>query len=335
MKEAHQQSSIFTLQFDVQDTGMGIAPNEMEKIFDPFVQKRSDKTSSEGTGLGLAISRKLVRMMDGDIAVKSEVGKGSVFSFEILVDPGTKVKIETEKHARRVTGLVPGQSAYGILVVEDNPENRTLLCKLLLSVGFEVYEAVNGQEAIDQYKRLQPDLIWMDMAMPVIDGYEATKRIRELEIQNAEDRTSNIQLQVSSHIPIIALTAHAFEEEKEVILAAGCDDLVRKPFQEAEIFETMPRYLGIRYVYEEEKEHGARGKGLTPEALAQLPDDLRKELKQAIIDLKNLIKKILKYLNLWNEESSRDPPVPPEIPNEIAYVPIDDGWSHPSSDFIG
>ena len=167
----------------MQDTGVGIAPDEIERIFDPFVQQRSSRTPSEGTGLGLAISRKFVQMMGGDITVRSDVGKGSTFKFDILVDLADRAEIETEKPVRRVIGLEPGQPAYRTLVVEDNPGNRALIVKLLRFAGFEVHEAVNGQEAIEQYEKRQPDLIWMDMRMPVMDGYEATRRIREREKQ--------------------------------------------------------------------------------------------------------------------------------------------------------
>jgi len=263
-EEINHQSSIFNLQFEIEDTGMGIALDDLDTIFDPFVQIRSDRQGSEGTGMGLAISRKFVQMMGGDIAVKSDVGKGSVFSFDIRVELSDIAEIETEPRAARVIGLEPDQPAYGILVVEDNLENRALLCNLLRSVGFEVHEAVNGQAAIEQYEKRQPDLIWMDIRMPVMDGYEATRRIREREASDFRLRPpalrglrpgGNADLGLKdekkeSKIPIVALTAHAFEEEKEVILAAGCDDFVRKPFREAEIFEVMARHLGVRYVFE-------------------------------------------------------------------------------------
>ena len=211
---------------------------------------------------------------------KKRGGAGSLFSFDILVDLADSAEIKTEKPARRVIGLAPGQPDYNILVVEDNLENRTLMCGLLRPMGFEVHEAVNGQQAVEYYERQQPDLIWMDIRMPVMDGNEAARAIRNFETKTRKPK-----------IPIIALTAHAFEEEKEVILAAGCDDLVRKPFKEGEIFEVMERHLGVRYVYEEGEERQAKGDGepledvLTTEALAELPDDLLAELKQAVIDL--------------------------------------------------
>jgi signal transduction histidine kinase/CheY-like chemotaxis protein len=295
-EEINYQSSIINLQFEVEDTGPGIVADEIGRIFDPFVQKRNDPSPSQGTGLGLAISRKFVQMMDGDISVQSELGKGTVFSFNIQVELPDMAQIETEPNASRVIGLEPNQPAYGILVVEDNLANRALLRKLLRSVGFEVHEAVNGKEAVEQYEKRQPDLIWMDMRMPVMDGYEATRRIREMERSLVKDEINDKwqmtnDKSVAPHVPIIALTAHAFDEEKEAILAAGCDDFVRKPFREAKIFEVMARHMGVRYIYEDSVEHEANSKEqlyediLTPEALAELPDDLLAELKQAAIEL--------------------------------------------------
>ncbi len=272
-KEQTIDSKQLTLHFEIHDTGPGISPEGIEQIFDPFAQERSSKMPSEGTGLGLAISREFVQMMGGDINVKSDMGKGSVFSFNIQVESGDKVEIEVEEHTHQVIGLEPNQPDYYILVVEDNLENRTLMCSLLRSVGFEVQEAVNGQEAIEQYEKRQPDFIWMDIRMPVMDGYEATQAIRNFENTKLKAKT-----------PIVALTAHAFEKEREVILAAGCDDFVRKPFQEVQIFNTMAKHIGARYIYEEGEKEFIK-ETLTSEDLAQLPDDLLKELKRAILNL--------------------------------------------------
>ncbi len=284
---ADRPSSTIRLEFRIEDTGPGIAADEIAGIFDPFVQKRNDQTPSEGTGLGLAISRKFVQMMGGDIHVKSDVGKGSVFKFDIRVTPSDKTKIDTQADTPRVIGLSPGQPAYKILVVEDHSANRALLSSLLKSAGFEVYEAVNGQEAVYQYGKIRPELIWMDIRMPVMDGFEATRQIRQAEGTLPRDQGADVR----PSTPIIALTAHAFKEEKETILAAGCDDFVRKPFKETEIFDVIKQHLDVRYVYEENKAHPEkdedrpRGNALTPEVPAQLPDDLREKLRQAIIDL--------------------------------------------------
>jgi len=271
------ESEIRNLKFEIEDTGPGIVPEEVETIFETFGRTQYSQTSKEGTGLGLAISRKFVQLMGGDIHVESEVGKGSVFSFEIRVEPVEMTEIQATQPVRQVIGLEPNQPEYRILVVEDTPESRMFLTQLLQSVGFTLREATNGQEALDLYHEWQPHLIWMDMRMPVIDGYEATKRIRneELRMKNSDEKTV-----------IIALTSSAFEEDKAEILALGCDEFIRKPVKESEIFETISKHLGVRYVYEKEEKSKVQSPKskvedvLTPEALAALPSDLLANLEQ-------------------------------------------------------
>ena len=224
------------LRFEVKDTGRGIADEEIDKIFDPFVQTSSGVQARGGTGLGLAISRQFVRLMQGDIYVSSVLEQGSSFSFDIQVTlpetPEEKCSVK-----KRVLKIAPSQSNYRILVVDDRLENRNLLTKLLDTVGFDTRAAANGKEAIALWQTWQPDLIWMDMRMAVMDGYEATRQIK------AKSQNQTV---------VIALTASAFEEQQKEIFAAGCDDLVRKPFQEEVIFEKMSKYLGVKYIYEED-----------------------------------------------------------------------------------
>ena len=233
----HSSHQPVILYFEVEDTGFGIAPEEMDSLFEPFVQTQTGRQALEGTGLGLPISRQFVQLMGGDIKVSSRLGKGSIFQFEIEVDLAQEPKIVTPQASPRVIGLESGQPQYRILVVDDRLESRVLLVKLLASVGFEVQEAVNGQEAIELWSSWEPHLIWMDMRMPVMDGYEATKRIK-----------ADLKGQATA---IVALTASAFEEERSVVLSAGCDDFVRKPFRESVIFEKMAQHLGVRYIYAE------------------------------------------------------------------------------------
>lgn len=232
--EDNKQRSLY---FEIEDTGPGIAPSEMGNLFAAFSQTETGRKSLEGTGLGLPISRKFVQLMGGDITVSSILGEGSIFQFNIEVTLTEAVEMETPQVIRRVRGLAPGQSDYRILVVDDRKESRLLLMKLLTSVGFSVREGVNGEEAINIWLNWEPHLIWMDMRMPVMDGYEATKYIK-----------THLKGQATA---IIALTASAFEEDKSVVLSAGCDDFVRKPFREEVIFEKMAQYLGVRYLYEE------------------------------------------------------------------------------------
>ncbi|MDY6896764.1 MAG: response regulator [Cyanobacteriota bacterium] len=225
------------MNFEVKDTGKGIAKEEIDKIFDPFVQTASGVQARTGSGLGLAISRQFVRLMGGDIYPTSVLGEGSSFNFDIRVTlPQTLKEICSPK--KQVLKIAPSQPNCRILVVDDRLENRDLLKKLLDTVGFDTKTAENGKEAIAIWEKWQPHLIWMDMRMAVMDGYEATRKIKA-KSQN-------------QHTVVIALTASAFEEQESDIFAAGCDDLVRKPFQEEVIFEKINQYLGVQYIYEEE-----------------------------------------------------------------------------------
>lgn len=227
-----------TLLFEIEDTGPGIAPSEIDSLFDAFVQTETGRKSLEGTGLGLPISKQFIQLMGGNITVNSQLGKGTIFKFDIDINIAQAIEIQLTKEPSQVIGLAPGQPDYRILVVDDRLESRLLLVKLLTSVGFTVREAINGKEAIQVWSTWEPHLIWMDMRMPVIDGYEATKQIK-----------AHLKGQATA---IIALTASAFEEDRAIVLSAGCDDFVRKPFREAVIFEKMAQYLGVRYVYAEQ-----------------------------------------------------------------------------------
>jgi CheY-like chemotaxis protein len=232
------------LRFEVADTGAGIAEEDLDGLFEAFTQTASGRASQEGTGLGLPISRRFVELMGGEMTVQSEVDKGSVFKFTVRAHPAGAEDVVATGVTRRVIRVAPGQPEFRILVVEDRVENRRLLTRLLLSVGFEVRDAANGAQALERWEQWNPDFIWMDMRMPVMDGYEATRRIKE----SKKGQTT----------AVVALTASAFEEEQASILEAGCDDLVRKPFREAEVFEAMTRHLGVEYEYEGAEEEGVQ-----------------------------------------------------------------------------
>ncbi|MCT7950368.1 GAF domain-containing protein [Ancylothrix sp. C2] len=225
-----------SLLFEIEDTGPGIYPQEISKLFEPFGQTVSGLKSQQGTGLGLPISRKFVQLMGGDIRVVSTLGKGSIFAFEISVKVADSGAIVMTNMQPMVMGLAPNQPPYRILAVDDRLESRLVLVKLLSSVGFEVREAANGKEAIAVWENWQPHLIFMDMQMPVMNGYEATQYIK-----------ADIRGKTTA---IVALTASAFEEERTEILAAGCDDFLRKPFQQNILFSKIEELLGVRYLYE-------------------------------------------------------------------------------------
>jgi len=262
------------LHFEVEDTGPGISPEDLNRIFRPFVQTSSGQQSREGTGLGLSISRSFVRLMGGDIAVHSCVGEGSVFEFDVGIGTTEATLVVSAKPERSVLGLLPGQPVFRLLVAEDRETNRRLLLKVLEPFGFEVREAVNGREALQVWEQWNPHLIWMDMRMPVMDGHEVTRRIKA---------TSKGKSTV-----IVALTASAFEEDRERMLAEGCDDVVRKPFRRAEILDMLAKHLGIRFLYadvaaayteraEEQRELPGLG------ALPSLSEGWVTQLKQATV----------------------------------------------------
>ncbi|MGD2181291.1 response regulator [Lusitaniella coriacea] len=225
--------------FEVEDTGMGIVSEEKEGIFEAFGQSEISVKSQTGTGLGLPISRKFVQLMGGELDFRSTLNGGSLFYFNLPVLSTQPEKVKPPNSKERVIGLAPNQPLPRILIVEDEPINRKLLVKLLTEVGLEVKEAENGQEAIAISQSWQPHFIWMDIRMPVMNGYQATQAIKA---DPQEPRPI-----------IVALTAHSFEEERSEILEAGCDDFVRKPFQAAEIFMVMAKHLNLRYVYREQQ----------------------------------------------------------------------------------
>ena len=283
----------YTLFFEVEDTGKGIASKEMGNLFQPFVQTTSGIEAREGTGLGLTISRQFVRLMGGDIYLISTVGKGSTFRFDIQVTLAEAKAVAPTLTHGRVLQLAPDQPTYRILVVDDRPEGRDLIAQLLGTVGFETRTATNGQEAVQQWQQWHPHLIWMDMRMPVMDGYEATRQIREKEARGRGISTHSLNPPLHQPTVIIALTASAFEEERASILAAGCDDFVRKPFREQVIFVKMAEYLGVQYAYEQNtnsqglQKQTSRGdrKNLTSDDLAVMPADWVTQLNQAALEV--------------------------------------------------
>lgn len=252
------------LRFEVEDTGHGIPAEHSEHIFLPFVQLGERSAAEAGTGLGLAISKQFVEFIGGQIGVVSEPGRGAVFHFEIPAGIVPVEAIPAELHSVSVTGLAEGQPLYRILIVEDHPDGRLLLHRLLEPVGFELREAVNGQEAVEIFTQWGPHLIFMDIRMPVMDGLEAIRRIKATGIATR----------------IVALTAHALEDEKREILAAGCDDFIRKPYRETEVFETLAKQLGIRFKYVGEHDRSTvEEKEVNEIQLRKLPQDLIAELR--------------------------------------------------------
>jgi two-component system sensor histidine kinase/response regulator len=238
------------LTFEVEDTGPGIAPYELDQLFEAFGQTEAGLNIAGGTGLGLPISQKFVQLMGGEITVESQLGRGSVFCFEIEVETERTTRLE-KSGQRQAIALAAGQPTYRILIAEDSSTNRFLLIRLLSNFGFMVEAVENGQEALMAWQQWQPDLILMDMQMPLMDGYEATRQIKR---SPCGEKTV-----------VVALTASAFEEQRQDILAAGCDNLIRKPFRKEELLATIGQHLGVQYLYEDLLTAPSRNNGSIPE----------------------------------------------------------------------
>ncbi|MEQ9001198.1 MAG: ATP-binding protein [Coleofasciculus sp. B1-GNL1-01] len=163
-----------TLLFSIRDTGFGIAPEELDRLFDPFRQTQTGKNTPSGTGLGLAISRRFVQLMGGEMTVQSVVNQGTTFTFSLPIQVVPSCDDSPPVSPKRVIGIIDNQPPPRILIADDSPSNRQLLMQLLTPIGFEIQVAENGQQAVAAWERWQPHLIWMDMRMPVMDGYEAT-----------------------------------------------------------------------------------------------------------------------------------------------------------------
>ncbi|MGL6283023.1 MAG: response regulator, partial [Microcoleaceae cyanobacterium] len=235
--QAHHNALPNNIFFTVIDTGPGIAESELDMLFAPFGQTKLGTIFTEGAGLGLPISQQFVRLMGGDITVYSKLGEGSIFNFHIRAKICDFHDLPSSVLPNPVLGIEPDQPSYKILIVEDILENSQLLVNILQPLGFQIMTAENGEEAIARWETWQPDLILMDIIMPVMDGYTATKIIKQ---KGGKQPT-----------PIIALTAIAFEEHKETIINAGCDDFLIKPFQESVLLEKLSNFLGVAYLYGE------------------------------------------------------------------------------------
>ncbi len=213
-------NKLVNLCFEVKDTGVGIAEEELDKLFEPFTQTTSGKNIQEGTGLGLTIVSHYIELLDGTVEVQSIEKQGTTFTINLPVSISTEF-CEANTYSRSspqvtIIGLAANQPSYKILIIEDKDENSRLLCDILEPIGFTVQIAENGQKGIIQAQSWQPNLILMDMQMPVMDGYEATKHIKA----HAKGKTPII----------IAITAQVFEKDRQNILATGCDDFIPKPF---------------------------------------------------------------------------------------------------------
>lgn len=231
VRETEEENGFSNLYFQVRDDGIGIAPEKQQLIFRQFEQAdNSDNARKQGTGLGLAISRRIVRMMDSDIKLESEPGKGSSFSFCVKLQPVSGEKTTVTSQPEEIS--FPGKR---ILVVEDNELNMEIICTILENYGIETEQAVNGEEAVRRMEESVPgyyDMIFMDIMMPEMDGLEATRTIRNLDREDCKK------------IPIYAMSANAFDEDVKRSLASGMNGHLSKPVNLQVLEKTLQKVLG-------------------------------------------------------------------------------------------
>jgi len=299
LQAKEQQDECITLVIEVEDTGRGIAPEDIEQIFLAFVQVGDQQDIQKGTGLGLAITQQYIELMGGTISVTSKVKQGSCFKVILPVEKTKLQEIESlPMHlVHNVLHLKADQPKYKVLIIEDHPENRLLLKRLLEFVGYQVKEANNGEEGVRLFQEWSPDFIWMDRRMPVMDGIAATRMIRALP--------------EGKKVKIVAVTASVFDQERQILLDAGVNDIVTKPYQDTDIFECMARYLGAEYDYTDKPIANRRVAKVESKHLIEIqtsetriiPEDLREELMAAVVslDVEQSLEVILKIERLDKE----------------------------------
>ncbi|ATX82876.1 Signal transduction histidine kinase [Mariprofundus ferrinatatus] len=282
--EAPDAKGYFRLNGSVSDTGIGIKAEDIDKVFAPFEQivgKGEEKIDQKGTGLGLALCKQFIEMMDGHVEVQSEFGLGSTFSFTITVKEASAAEIPEQVHEARgvPVGLAEGVKAVKVLIAEDDTASGIILENVLRKAGLQTLAVQNGEQAVAQFRAWKPDLICMDRRMPVMDGLEAVRHIR--------------QEPGGKDVVIIAVTAVAFSEERQQMLDAGCDDLVKKPYTFEEIFQVIERNLKIEFVYPEPGEGESQGetgvkaldKSKVSDALKALPAQLLDQVHRSALEL--------------------------------------------------
>nr|WP_322665062.1 ATP-binding protein [Dendronalium sp. ChiSLP03b] len=250
------------IEFQIEDTGVGIAPDQVEKIFQAFEQVGDRHRQSEGTGLGLAISQKIVQLMGGQIQVNSQLGVGSNFSFEVEVASASDwVRQNSKNSGQQIIGY-EGQPRH-ILIVDDRWENRSVLANLLEPLGFKITEAENGQEALAKARQQQPDLIITDLAMPIMDGFAMLKQLR-----SSEDL---------KHLQAIVSSASVAEIDRQMSIDAGGDDFLPKPVHTDELFSLLEKFLQLTWRYE------------PTEAIVEQSEDLNELILPPVEDLQQLL----------------------------------------------
>ena len=222
--------------FEVVDTGPGIDRADIGRLFQPFAQTRVGVEARGGTGLGLALSREFARLLGGDVTVESSVGEGSLFQFKIPLEVSSaSSRPRSAAWARRVERLGGDGPPPRVLIADDHDESRTWMATLLEEIGFEVRQVPDGAQALDAFDAWAPQVVLMDLHMPVLDGFAATRAIRARR--------------AGPHPVIIAVTAAVFDEVRDAILEAGADGWLRKPCREGELLEEIGRLASVHYRY--------------------------------------------------------------------------------------
>lgn len=245
LKIGQQENKIH---FQIQDTGAGIALEDLGKIYEPFRQVGDNTRKAEGTGLGLPITKQLIELMGGELQVKSTPGQGSLFQFAINL---SEVESPVEKMEKQPTIVGFWGETQTILIIDDKTDDRTMLIQLLEPIGFTIKEAIDGQQGIEQAREQKPHCILTDLIMPNLDGLEVTRQLRNIP--------------ATANIPIIAMSASVFEYYQKQSIIVGCNAFIAKPIQFAKLFTLLQKYLNLQWKYDDSI------KATTTEALIDMP----------------------------------------------------------------
>jgi PAS domain S-box-containing protein len=232
---AVEGKTLHKIRFQVEDTGIGIEADSVEEIFLPFQQGGRQPYSSEGTGLGLAISQKLVRLMEGDLKLQSTVEQGSIFWFDLELPAVQGLKPSSPPSKQRIVGYKGERRT--ILVADDRAENRAVLVDMLLPLGFQVLEAQNGRECVFKTLKSQPDMLLLDLRMPVMDGFETAQYVQRLKLPHK--------------IIIIAVSASVYEQFQQQSFEAGCHGFLSKPVQLEDLLDVLHTHLDLAWIYDQ------------------------------------------------------------------------------------
>ena len=267
MRSSSEPGGTLRLYGEVEDTGVGISPADLQRLFERFFRTETGKDLAGGIGLGLAISLKYVKLMGGELTASSEIGRGSVFRFDVRVERADEaLAVAKSEPQPQVLHLLPGSPACRVLVADDQSDNRDLVADILAPLGFEIRTARDGAEAVAICQDWAPQLAILDLRMPVMDGCEAARRIRA-------DHGSAVR--------ILAMSAYVFAENQQRALDAGADVFMQKPFQVVDLLGRIKQLTGVDYVYGESLAAEAGAESVTSGDTSQVPRELVGQLREA------------------------------------------------------